>query len=205
MINALSKELNILRVRTTPYHPQSNGKTERFHRVLNDILAKTANSGKTNWDLCKPAALMAYRTSVNDSTHHTPFFLVHGRDPVLPLDTLLGPKLKYYGEEYVPIMLEGLNQAYLTAKLGLQEARERNKEHIAKRSVNIEYKAGDAVYYHDITRAPGASSKLASHWKPFFQVAEMKSPVNAKIKHQVTGKTKINGGGHNKEVNDTTP
>ena len=45
--------------------------------------------------------LMAYSTSVNDTTRHMPFFICHGRDPVLPMDTLLGPKLRYVGDDYV--------------------------------------------------------------------------------------------------------
>ena len=37
---------------------------------------------------------------INDTTHFTPFFLVYGRDPILPLDTLLRPKFKYIGGQY---------------------------------------------------------------------------------------------------------
>ena len=71
----------------SPHHPQGNGKTERFHRVLNDILAKSLDSqDQRNWDLYITPALLAYRTSVNDSTHFTPHFIVYGRDPVLPME-----------------------------------------------------------------------------------------------------------------------
>ena len=36
-------------------------------------------------------------------------FIVYGRDPVLPMDTLLQPRPKYMGEDYVPCMLERLS------------------------------------------------------------------------------------------------
>ena len=44
IIACLSKELNIHRMTCSPHHPQGNGKTERFHRVLNDILEKSPDS-----------------------------------------------------------------------------------------------------------------------------------------------------------------
>src|ERR1700729_4157727 len=36
-------DLKIKHIRTAPYHPQSNGKNERQHRTINDILAKHVN------------------------------------------------------------------------------------------------------------------------------------------------------------------
>ena len=101
LVDSLTTELNIQRIRTSPYHPQSNGKTERFNRVLNDIISKYVSPGQLDWDAYLSTALMAYRMSSNSTTRHTPFFLVYGRDPVLPMDTLLQPRLKYMGEDYV--------------------------------------------------------------------------------------------------------
>ena len=34
---------------TTPYHPQSNGKVERYHRTLKEALAKLVNSYPNDW------------------------------------------------------------------------------------------------------------------------------------------------------------
>ena len=60
IINALSTELNVKRVTTSPYHPQSNGKTKRFHRVLNDMLAKAlVGQDQRNWDTYISAVLLA--------------------------------------------------------------------------------------------------------------------------------------------------
>ena len=61
IIEALSKEFNIQRITCSPYHPQSNGRTERVHRVLNDVLAKSLeNQDQRNWDLYIAPALLAY-------------------------------------------------------------------------------------------------------------------------------------------------
>ena len=50
LVDSLSAELNIHCIRTSPYHPQSNGKTERFNRVMNDIFSKYVSPGKRDWD-----------------------------------------------------------------------------------------------------------------------------------------------------------
>ena len=38
VFNELLKALDVKRVRTTPYHPQSNGLIERFHLTLKNVL-----------------------------------------------------------------------------------------------------------------------------------------------------------------------
>lgn len=191
IVSCLSKEMNIQRIKTSPYHPQSNGKCERFHRVMNDILAKTIEEDQSNWDTCIPAALMAYRTSVNETTQQTPFFLVHGRDPVLPLDTLLEPKLQYHGDEYVPVMLKRLHEAFTLAKECTKEARDHNKAAMAEKAELRKYEVGDPVYYRQTAVPAGLSRKLALKWKPFYRIIEILSPVNVRIRHQATGKSKV--------------
>ena len=65
--------------------------------------------------------LMMYRTSINTSTSFSPYFVVYGRDPILPMDTLLNPKLKYIGDVYVPCMLMRLHKAYRDVKINMAE------------------------------------------------------------------------------------
>ena len=120
----LFSELNIIRTKATPYHPNSNGKVEIGHKTLNSILAKLLEAqDQRKWDEFIPAALLAYRVSVSETTRRTPFFLVYGRDPQLPMDTLLGPKLRYMGDEYVPTMLSRLHRAFTAVKDNVREAR----------------------------------------------------------------------------------
>ena len=42
--------------------------------------------------------------------------MVYGRDPILPFDTLLGPRIKYLGENYIPMQSEMLNKAFILAR-----------------------------------------------------------------------------------------
>ena len=134
---------------------------------------------------------MAYRTSLHESTGFTPFFLLHGRDPVLPMDTLLRPKFKYLGEDYVPCMLQRLSHAYATAQQNLVDAREKNKRRLNHKSSLPEYKVGDAVFYFDKAVRPGETAKFSLLWKPYFRVISQTSPVNYRIRNQLTGKERL--------------
>ena len=76
--------MGIKKLNTTAYYPQTDGLVERFNRTLSDMLAKTVAVGGKNWDDCLPYVLFAYRSSPQESTDESPFFLLYGRDPQLP-------------------------------------------------------------------------------------------------------------------------
>jgi len=78
------KVLGVQRSRTSSYHPASNGVLERWHRALHDGMSHYVNSSHSNWDLDLPFYLMAYRATPHSTTEYTPFFLLHGREMVLP-------------------------------------------------------------------------------------------------------------------------
>ncbi len=201
VIDLLCKELNVLRIRTSPYHPASNGRVERFHRVMNESIMKTLASSDKEWDQAISTCLMAYRTSVHESSKHTPYFLTTGHDPVMPMDTLLGPKLKYVGEEYVPTMLQRLHQAYVESRENQVEARERNKRYREKQAEDLNFEVGDAVFYHDPAGQPNSSAKHKEAFQPFYRVIEKVSPVNYVIHHQPTGRVKRTHAEHLRPAN----
>ena len=72
--------------KTTPYHPQTNGNTERVNQTLATILRKMVLDLKRDWDNKLPAALWAYRTTYKVTTRATPFSLVYGVEAVLPIE-----------------------------------------------------------------------------------------------------------------------
>jgi transposase InsO family protein len=65
------KILKIRKVKTSAYHPMSNGMIERFHRVLNDSMAHYVDSSGTNWDVVLPFFLMAYRATPHGTTKYS--------------------------------------------------------------------------------------------------------------------------------------
>uniref|UniRef100_H2XKC2 Integrase catalytic domain-containing protein n=1 Tax=Ciona intestinalis TaxID=7719 RepID=H2XKC2_CIOIN len=82
--------LGINKTRTTPYRPQSDGLVERFNRTLQMMLSAYVNNHHDDWDDHLPYVCMAYRSSVQESTHFTPNKLMLGRETTLPIDRLIG-------------------------------------------------------------------------------------------------------------------
>ena len=84
LIKGVCALMGIKKVNTTAYHPQTDGLVERFNRTLTDMLAKTVERNGKNWDTLLPYVLFAYRTSPQQSTGESPFYLLFGHDPELP-------------------------------------------------------------------------------------------------------------------------
>ena len=70
---------------TSAYHPQANGLVERNNRTIQNSLLKVLNQKPEGWPDALPGVLFAYNTSRHKSTRYTPFFLLYGRDAVLPV------------------------------------------------------------------------------------------------------------------------
>jgi transposase InsO family protein len=85
----LSKLLGVQLHMTSARHPQSNGKTERFvGSVKQTITASTHEAECAHWVDALPPAIFALNTTPSTVTGLSPYFLNHGRHPVLPGDVL---------------------------------------------------------------------------------------------------------------------
>ena len=86
----LCELLDIDKTRTTAFHPQSDGLVERFNKTLEDMISKYIIVDQRSWDSSLQLLLMAYRTSEHESTGYTPNRMMFGREPLLPVDLLIG-------------------------------------------------------------------------------------------------------------------
>ena len=60
---------------TAPYSPQTNGRIERFHRTLKEMLGKLVNTRPQMWEQYLSSALWAQRLAVSTVTGFSPYFL----------------------------------------------------------------------------------------------------------------------------------
>lgn len=89
MIRELCQVVSIHKVRTTPYHPRGNP-VERFNRTLLNMLGTLQNQEKSRWrEFVKPL-VYAYNCTKNEVTGYTPYELMFGRQPRLPVDLAFG-------------------------------------------------------------------------------------------------------------------
>ena len=66
-------------MRSSPYHPQSNGRIERFHRHLKKHFRAAVSEGKT-WEDELPSILMAYRSTCHPMTGALPNVMLFKRE-----------------------------------------------------------------------------------------------------------------------------
>ena len=123
LFEQIAKELGVEhKLYTPPYHPASNGCIEGFHAFLKACIAKHV-APQLEWDALIPLACAAYNFIPNEHSKESPFFLMFGRDPVLPLNTLLEPKVRYMGNDMNILSLEALKNMYEIVATNLKMAR----------------------------------------------------------------------------------
>ncbi len=87
-IRELYELLGIKSIRTSVYHPQTDGLVERFNRTLKTMIRKFVHEDAKNWDKWLEPLLFAVREVPQASTGFSPFELLYGRQPRGVLDVL---------------------------------------------------------------------------------------------------------------------
>lgn len=88
LLTEIYKMLHVHPIRTTPYHPQTDGLVERFNKTLKSMLRKAVTKEGKDWDKLIPYLLFTYREVPQASTGFSPFELLYGRAVKGPLDII---------------------------------------------------------------------------------------------------------------------
>ena len=90
LIKELCKIAGVKKLHTTPYHPQSNGQCERFNSTLCNMLGTLSDEEKSDWKFHLGCMTHAYNCTKHASTTYSPYYLMFGRHPRLPIDVAFG-------------------------------------------------------------------------------------------------------------------
>lgn len=166
-IKELCQMAGINKIRTTPYHPRGNP-VERFNRTLLDMLGTLTEQDKTHWrDFVKPL-VHAYNCTKNDVTGYTPYELMFGRQPRLPVDLAFGlpvsGTMSTSHSQYVEKLKSHLEESYRIATENSEKVMGRNKQRFDKNIKASELSVGDRVLVRNV-RIRG-KHKLADRWEP---------------------------------------
>ena len=99
------------KIYSPPYRPQSNGRIESFHYFLKACISKHITP-QIEWDDVIPLACVAYNFLPNEHSKESPFFLMFGRDTILPLNKLLQPQVWYLGNDENILSMQALKNIY---------------------------------------------------------------------------------------------
>lgn len=176
LLKNVARRFKIRRVKTTAYHPQSNGSVERSHQVLWEYLKQFAK--KDNWDEYLRLATFSCNTSVHEGTQYTPYELVFGKvaetpsnDPAQIIDAN-----KTYSD-YLATLFNKLRDTQEIARENLRTAKTRSKRYYDKRARPHEFKTGDNVY---LLREP-TKSKLDGQYTGPHKIVETLRNHNVRL------------------------
>ena len=137
VVSKLGMEFSI---HSTPYRPQSNGKTEGFHRFLKACIGKHINHG-LEWDELTPMATACYNFFPNCSTRELAFFIMFGRDPINKLNMMLHSARRYFHDGNGLPNLEALKNIYQVVACSFLTAEKDTSRNITTNSqVNLQSK-----------------------------------------------------------------
>ena len=185
IIAKICKLLGIVKSRTTPYHPQSDGLVERFNRTLLDMLSMAVTERPFEWERHLPRLCLAYNTSVHPTTGYSPFFLMFGRPVRMPIDIMYGTPTPRPSSipKYVKDLCGDLESAYERVQVCMGEQLDRQKELYDRKTHGEQFKQGDLVRLHTPVVSRGKSRKLHRPWTGPYRVVKRLSEAVYRIHH----------------------
>ena len=165
LFRRLQELTGVSKSKTTPYHPQCDGMTERMNRTLLNMLRTLKEKEKHNWPKHLSKLAFAHNVTMNKSTGYSPYYLMFGRSPRLPIDEMFGidlaegeVKMRKSWKQYAEDWQDSMNQAFDIAKKHAAASRERQKRYYDKRVRGADIEVGDRVLYRN--RETGGTGKM---------------------------------------------
>ena len=143
-------QLGAKQIKSSAYHPQSQGALERFHSTLKTMIKTYSHENGKDWDEGIPFLLFAVRESVQESLGFSPFELVFGHTVRGPLKLI---KETWLSEEsgnlplldYVSEFKERLSRACELAHENLRASQHHMKTWYDKKAKERSFSPGDKV------------------------------------------------------------
>ena len=148
--SALIKELctlyGIRKSRTTIYHPQGNGQTERFNKTLCGLIKSLDHAQRKNWPEWLPHVVFIYNSTPHRVTGLAPYTMMYGREPKIPLDHLLGNLQNDWDEDFVSQQASMMDKVWKVAQQRNEQALDKDKARHDKRVRGQSLEIGDYVF-----------------------------------------------------------
>lgn len=200
----MSKLLEIKHIKTTPYHPQSNGGIERYHRTLGQFVRAYTQKNPMTWHKYLPYFTFSYNTTVHSTTGFAPHTLVFGFDLEIPV-SVKRSRTNYNYDSYHNVLLTQLREAHSRVRELIQKRKIENKNYYDRdKFTDLKLKRNDLVLMiNDVKK-----NKFENKYSGPYRVEEIISPAVTKIKKNRKSvivhndKLKISKANHG---NDTPP
>ena len=187
VISELCNMYGIEKSRTTPYRPQGNAQTERFNRTLHNLLRTLPEQSKRRWTDHIQTVVFAYNATPHAATGFSPYFLMFGRQPRLPIDTTLNTEPLIPCSDWVLHHRRNLDLAYRQARRRMQDEATKRKTRFDQHVMLDPVSRGETVL---LRNRPKGRNKIQDKWKEeMFEVTEVRNNVYTVISKE-TGELK---------------
>ena len=178
LIKEVCKIAQVQKLRTTPYHPEGNAQVEKFNHTLLRMIGTLEHDEKLNWQDWVSTMTHAYNCTRCESTGFSPYYLMFGRVPRLPIDIEYGitqPQLMEKSRQnYARKLRAKLNWAFKVAKETRDKEALRQKQYYDRKMRCQKLETGDLV----LVKQKGSSGnyKIDDKWElnPFEVMEQMK-------------------------------
>ena len=177
LIAELCQIAQVQKIRTTPYHPEGNAQCERFNQTLLGMIGSLNPNEKRRWQDWVSTLTHAYNCTRCDSTGFSPYYLMFGRVPRLPIDIEYGvtqPELiDKSRQNYARKLQARLNWAFKVAKdVNLKET-ERQKRYYDRKMRCQNLIVGDMVLVKE--KGSSGNYKINDKWEtnPYMVIEHM--------------------------------
>ena len=181
----LLKLIGTKHCKTSAYHPESDGQTERTNRVLGEMLRHYVGQQYDDYDTYLPMVEFAHNNAHSSATGSTPFFIVYGKHPNHPMDLVVdrekdaeARKLRE-GFPSAAAFLERRTAVVKQARMAMESARQRMMAQTDGKRRDLKLKVGDQVSlktsHLGISTLP--SKKLFPKWMGPFTVQQIVNDV----------------------------
>ena len=137
------------KLRTLPYHAQTNGQVERMNQTIIRMISKLEQDKKARWSEHLPEMLAAYNGTRSAVTGYSPYFLLFGRKSRMPVDCLF-PTLhdsphQAKMEVSVAAMQKRLKEAFAVARHLTSQEAARQRRYYDRKARAVALQPGDVV------------------------------------------------------------
>jgi hypothetical protein len=169
-------------IRSSAYHPQTDGQTERINQILEDMLRACIIHYGASWNKCLTLAEFSYNNSYQSSLQMAPFEALYGRRCRTPLSWSETGERKIFGSDLV---IEAEDKVKVI-QANLKTAQTRQKSYADRRRKPLQFQVGDFVYLRvsptkGIQRF-GIKGKLAPRYVGPFEILKVCGPVAYRIR-----------------------
>ena len=206
VITHLCELYGMQKLRTSPYHAQTNGQVECMNQTIICMIGKLEEDRKACWSEHLPELLLAYNATCSAVTGYSPYYVLFGRRPRIPVDypflTLRDSPHQTKMEVSVAAMQKRLKEAFTVARHLTSEEVVRQCRYYDRKAGAVALPPGEVV----MVRTDGfvGKQKVKDRWEdggfivesqledwPVYKVKCPTSDARQKPKYQILHRNRL--------------